>query len=1125
MLHLVLGRSGSGKTEYLRSQAAQLAEKEQKVMLLVPEQYSFETERAVLHRLGPQKARFIEVTSFTRLCDLVMRQTGGLAGRRLDDGGRNILMALALEGVKDRLTLFRRQADSIELVNRMLSALSEFKMCGISPQQLRGVAQELDEGNLRQKAEETALVLEAYDALIAQSYLDPLDDLTRLAGCLERFDFFAEYTVLLDAFNGFTMQEFSVLRWVMRQAQDLYISLCIDPFALHNTQDKLGLFASVRATASALMRLAKQNGVGIAVPVELSSPHRFAGEDLAWVERYLFRPEKEVYSGAVEHVTLYAAADPYSEAEYVARTIRRMVMEQGLHYRDFAVLCRDTGAYQGILDAALEKYEIPCFMDRREPIDAKPLMNLVLTAFEVVQSGYRSDLLFCYLKTGLAGLDVEEISVLENYVLLWGLSGNRLKQPFTGHPEGFAGQMTPKDEETLQSLNALRCRAMDPLLAFEKRIAQTDGEGMARAVYRLLQEVDAPQRLKELAAGLEAAGEFNLADEQLRLWDLLMQILDQTALVIGTTAISSKRYMELLRLVVNTGDIGFIPQGLDEVAVGTADRSRPVNPPYLFVIGAVEGEFPRTPVPAGVFSDAERRLLLAQGLPMYDSLEGLALEERFLAYTAVTAGGRHLFLSWHTADCAGKDCSPSILVREIQGILPGVAVSDDFAAPDSQAVWAQRPAFEYAARYWRDTSPVADTLKLYFQQQDDYQGKIEALQRVVSDRQVYLEPQAAKRLFGGQKKLSASQVERFYLCKFQYFCRYGLRAKERRPASFDALEYGSLMHFLLEHILARYSGRALAALPQQELRQELAGLLEDYVQQQLGGWEDKSPRFRFLYSRLSATAEVLIRHIGEELAQSEFTPVDYELQIQEGGPVEPLHVVLPGGEQVAVEGKVDRVDIMEKDGVKYVRVVDYKTGSKDFRLSDVLYGLNMQMILYLAAVWENGTKRYGKVLPAGVLYMPAGKPLVSADRDVPSERVQAQLQRKLRMNGLVLEDPTVLRGMEAQAQGVFIPVALKDGQPAKLDSVASLTQMGVLVKHIEHLIEGMAKTLYAGDVRPEPASGEYDACAWCPYGAVCGHEKDDGTDRPVQRWDRDEVFRRMETEESEKANSNGQEEE
>ena len=1106
MLRFILGRAGSGKTETVRAVLKSMAQTSQKtLMLIVPEQSSFENERAMLRLLGAKDAQRIQVMSFSRLADAAFRRYGGAAGRRLDDGGRSIIMSLALEQVRDQLNFYRKSAESTELISLMLSASTEFKMCDIKPRELEHTAQGMPLGTLKQKMTELSLILSAYDALVAQSYVDPLDDLTRLKNVLQEHEFFSGYTVALDSFQSFTVQEYNIIQLILAQADDLYVTLCTDQ--LDDPECGMGLFSLVRRTGKNLMRMAKQSNVKIAAPEILQSGRRFENPALAAIEAGVYRFGHGPAPCANRDVTIYEAKNSYDEAAFVASTIRNLVIEEQYRYRDFAVIARSPDRYRGILDMALERRQVPYFMDKPQAVDAEPLMRLVLSAFQIVQSGFSSDAVFSYLKTGLAGLSTEQIAQLENYVFIWNISGKKWREEWTEHPQGFVETMTEGDTRKLKEINTSRAAVTVPLMRFANRLKETDGEGMAAAVYGLLQDIKTPEHLKNLAHRLSECGEPDLADRQLRLWDLLMNILDQTALVLHGSRVTHTRYAELLHIVILANNMASIPQGLDEVTVGAADRIRTNAPKVVFLIGTVQGEFPLAPASNCVFSDGERRELIQLGLPLNDTMEGTAVQERFLAYSAMSAASQKLYLSYPVSGMAGEPNSPSSIPNEACSILKNLKVLNELMLPQTYFANAKEPAFELMAQQWNHNTSLSATLKKLFAGRGEGH-RLQAIDRAAQKRPAaFADTDRARALFGANMHVSATQVEKFFLCRFQYFCRYGLNAKERRAAELDALEYGSLMHYLLEQLFRNIGSEKILQMEQDELRKEIIRLLNCYVTAKLGGMQNKTSRFVYLFSRLADSAQVIALHIAEELAQSEFNPVDFELSIGGGG-IPPLKIPLPDGGEVEIDGKIDRVDLMTRNNISYLRVIDYKTGHKDFRLSDVIYGVNMQMLIYLAALSENGADRYGKVKPAGVLYMPANRPVISASRSTTQEKLNEESEKKLRMDGLVLDDAEVIAAMERGAQGKYIPVALKDGVASKRDHVASEQELTGVMRHIKGLVGAMARELHGGNVAALPLSGDYDACAWCPYSAVCGHERDDPT-REMQRWDRDDAIREL----------------
>ena len=1090
MLHLLLGRAGSGKTYTLRKQLQQRAAAGvNRLFLLVPEQASFANERALLHLLGPKDAQRVQVLSFSRLCDALSQQYGGGAGRRLNDGGRAILMSQALEQAKDTLQFYRRSAQGTELVQMLLDANAEFKTCGVCPDDLRKAAQTAEAPALRQKLTELARILDCYEALVTQSWLDPQDDLTRAAACLSVHAFFKGAAVYIDEFQSFTKQQYGILRPMFRQAAEVTVALCTDQ--LEDPEHGLGVFSIVRQTAAELIRVAKEEDVRVAPPQTLPSGVRYQSKDLWQLEANVYRTQQPVSTDS-ENVFLYEATDPYEESAYVAASIRHLLISGVCRAREIAVMTRDISGYRGILDTALGTYEIPYFMDEARDITHEPLMRFVLSAFAAVRTGFESGTVFSYIKTELAGIPEDRIAELENYCFTWKISGKAWHHQFTANPEGFSGEFSPEEKQQLALLEQTRQQIMQPLEKFSAATANTDGTGMAKAVWQLLQDADVPKHLKALAASLETTDRPALSDNTLRLWDLFMQVLDQCALTLGSQPITRNRFEELLHIVLSNSQMASIPQGLDEVTVGAANRIRVEAPKVVFVLDAAKDDFPQTPGSAGVLSFAERLSLIRNGLPLNDTLAGVDVQERFLAYAAVSAPSCRLYLSWPAAGTDGSQKFPSSIITQVQKILNGVRVETAKTLPEGYLACSRKAAFSQLARCWKHGTPEEATLKCLFTEEDDA-PRIAALERASSHiPQSFEDPAFAQKLFHKEMRISASQAETYALCPFAYFCKYGLQAKERRAAELDPLEYGSLMHYLLEHLFRDTGAQKLYAMTQEDLQRLIGSLLNTYVTENLGAGDQQNPRFHFLLGRVASAAAIVAVHIAAELCQSSFVPVDFELPIGFLDGIPGLHLDLLDGGSVELIGKVDRVDMWQADGRTWLRVVDYKTGKKKFKVSDILYGMNMQMLLYLAALYENGGKRYKIPSPAGVLYMPAAVPAAPADRGTPKEKQMKKQEAELRMSGLVRDDPAIVTAMEKDASGRYLPVKLKNGMPDGKGCAVTGPELESILAYVKGNVREMAQELHNGKITAKPLFGKgYNACAWCPYAPVCGHEQED----------------------------------
>ena len=1076
MLQFILGRAGSGKTEYLRRVLSDRSlQGDGKCIMLVPEQYSFETEKAMLRLAGPQRANAIGIYSFTRLGETVFRQVGGAAGRRLTDGGRRILMSSAIAACEDCLEVYRSAARSGRITDLMLTAVNEMKLCEITPEQLTETAKELKSRSLAQKLRELGAIYAAYNALVAASYLDSRDDLTRLAQALKGSGLFSGYTIAVDSFEGFTVQELGVLRELLRQADNVLVSLCTDGLS----RDGAGLFALVDRTRWRLTRLAEEEQVEVLPPVVLTSSPRFQNENLKLLEAQLFFPEEGLVSKDARGITLFEARDVFQEAEYVAASIRELAV-RGMRYRDISIICRSPQQYYGCLDVALKKRDVPCFLSQPVRVDGEPVTRFVLGALETVQNGLDTGGLLDLLKTGVAGFTPEEISDLENYAFLWRISGPAWREEFVRHPRGFGWEMTEEDAACLRGLNGLRERLIAPLERFEEGTRDASGREISQAVYRLLMDFELEETLPEYCRRLERDGEGALAARQLRVWDLLMEILDQMHSILGDRKITRERYCRLLKEVLAGEDVSEIPQTVDQVVFGTAEQVRQSSPQAVFLIGVTQGDFPLNPRSSGVFSDAERRELIALDLPLGDPLEQKAIEERYLAYSVACAPSRMLTISWPRS-AGGEDKEPSELVAGVRGIFPGLEPERNL--PEEFFANSREAAFSRMAARWRENSPQAEALRQFAREDPDYAGRLEALERAAGERPQRVEdPVLAQKLYGERLYFSPTQIETYHSCPFKYFCRYGLNARERRPAQVDVLQYGSIMHHLLEKIFS-LSPEERAGYSQEKLLELVRELIAAYARENMGGLELLSGREKYRLDRMAQSACKLILHIEAELAQSRFVPEHMEWKLGKNAPL--LRVETGDGAVVTVGGTIDRVDVYHRpDGRRYVRVIDYKTGGKSFKLADVLYGLNMQMLVYLAALVEDGQS-----FPAGILYMPAGEPNVSAERGADPAEIEKASRRQLKMSGLLLDDSEIIQAMEAGAKGEFIPAALKkDGSPDSRSSVLSQEDLRLVLEHSKRLIAAMGQELLQGAAEARPNMKNHSACQYCPYGAVCGRE-------------------------------------
>ena len=1108
MLHLILGRSGSGKTQYIRSLLRDLAKQGARDMiLLVPEQFSFESERSMLELLGPRDAQRVEILSFSRLVDAVFRVYGGVSGTHIDDGGRMLLMSLALEAAQEHLDIYFKHRESPALAAKLLDLVAECRQCAVTPAELQAAADKLPDSVLRRKSRELALILDLYDTLVARSFIDDQDDLTRLNDTL-----LDGRIVAIDAFKSFTVQEQRILSRILAQAQEVYLTLCTDTLA--DTQSGMGLFSPVQRTARRVISLAKQQNVPVAAPVILAEQRRFRSKALGYLEQTVFHPEAGPFPDETEDLFLCTAQDKAAQCDFVARTAKRLIREEGLRCRDMAIIARDADAYREEMTAALRRYGVPAFEDSRQPIDSQPLIAFVRAGMEAAQS-FGTEPVLRYLKTGLTDFALEEISELENYMIEWNISGSRLLSAFTQHPEGYGNVFQEQDRQKLACLNGLRERATQPLVHLRDACQGVDGAQIAHAAYAFLEETNAAKHLRAFAQSLSSAGEEALALEQGRIWDLLMALLSQCAIALEGYPMPLSRFAQLFDAVLSSQEIGTIPQGLDEIPLGSADRMRASSPRIVFLLGANEGEFPRTPASSGVFSDAERRRLIELGLEMTDPYDQQAVEERLLAYQSLSAARERLYVCHTRSNGEGGSQTGSVIVSELNRLFPHCIRFDADEEDALARVEGEAPAFLLTASRWGKSDPLSAALKRYFASRPDYAGRLAGVGRAACHTPARFEnPENSRRLFGDQLYLSASRVEVYHKCRFQYFCRYGLNARPRKIAKLDPLSSGTVVHDVLERLLREHSPRALHEMGPKKRAEEIEALLLSYLEEKMGGAQEKPKRFSYQFARLSVVLEEVVGRLCAEFLHSSFEPIDFELRIDKDGLVAPYSLPLPDGGTLQIKGSIDRVDRMERDGKAYLRVVDYKSGGKEFLLSDVLNGLNMQMLIYLMCLWQNGAQRYGEVVPAGILYMPVKSTPATLGRNATQAEIDKARAKACRMSGMVLDHSLVIDGMEDDGKGIFIPVRREKDGGVK-GTLINLTQLSRLQKKMDGILTEMGESLHRGEIGAVPSFGAgYDrVCDWCDYKSVCGYEPGAPV-RPIEKLTHAQSLERLEKEET-----------
>ncbi len=1060
MLHLILSTDWTAeREEILRRIAVDVQQEHSGRILIVPELISHDTERRLSQAAGDTASRFAEVLSFTRLVRRVADSVGRAAPACMDNGGRVVAMAATARQLHSRLKAYAAVQTKPEFLSGLVDAVDEFKRCCITAGDLQAASHRA-EGSLAQKLEELSLLLEGYDSLCAQGKRDPRDQMNWVLEQLEDSSFGQEHVFYIDGFPDLTRQHLAILEHLIQVSPSVTVGLNCDMVGSEQMA-----FQKAGATAQELIRCAKHAGVEVEIEILPGGD-----SDLGKACEALFQgPIPRLEGGALQ---VLSAESQWAEVEIAAQQVMELV-RGGCRYRDISIVCADMGAYADVLALVFHRCGIPLYQSGTEDILQKTVVSTVLAALDAALGGFEQGDVIRYLRSVLSPLEPDICDRVENYAIIWGVRGKAWEGQWVNHPDGLGEKWTEHTPARLERLNQAKDRALQPLFRLSCGFREAkDLSEQVQALYAFLEEICLADRLEKLADGMDASGDNRSAQILSQLWEILLTALEQLHDVLGKTVWEPEVFTRLLTLLLSQYDVGTIPTVLDAVMAGPVSAMRCQETKHLIVLGAEEGSLPGYGGSKGLLSDQERTALRAMGVPLTGgAIEGLQAE--FAEIYGVFRGAKECV----TVLCSGAQ--PSYVYRRLADMVGGkktAAVQPVAAMADPEEAGAYLASF--------GALDAAKELELEKEYADTIGRAAYELGRV--------EKEHIRALYGDRLTLSASQVDRQAECRLSYFLKYGLRAKERKETTIDPAEFGTYVHAVLEKTARRVM--ELGGFGAVSLEQTLQIAMEysrEYAQERFS--QIDSARISYLFHRNRRELEMVVTELWEELRKARFRPRDFEVGF--GGEGKMPAIAISGSQmEASLLGFVDRVDIWEENGSHYFRVVDYKTGKKDFDYCDVLNGVGLQMLLYLFALEQGGQAVVGPMpIAAGVQYFPARAPLIPADGAQSDEQAEQERLKLWKRRGLLLEDEQVLQAMD---EGENMPRLCcsrkKDG--SLTGDLASREQFRQLKSYVFAWLADMVDDIAQGNVTPNPYTRgtAHNACAYCPYGPVCHAGKVEG---------------------------------
>ncbi|MCD1261590.1 helicase-exonuclease AddAB subunit AddB [Paenibacillus athensensis] len=1147
-VRFVIGRAGSGKSELCLRDIKQrlLADPDgPPLILLVPEQATFQAEHALVSSPGVGGMIRAQVLSFHRLAWRLMQEEGGTARLAIDETGKKLLLFRILQERKDDLRLFRHAAEQTGFVDRLNQLFTELKRYCVTAELLAkqesGMAGEFGYGGMvGDKLHDIRLVYADFERELARQYLDGEDYLTLLAQQILASTYLREASVWIDGFHGFTPQELTALERLFAQCAEVTVTLCLNRgYEPGAEPQELDLFHPTAQTMIELQNRLVQLGLPPGEQVQLRpevAPRFAQSPALAYLERafeqrvgaigesFAVQPGQR---GLEEQLTIRDAVNRRAEAEGAARDMLRLAREKGVRWRDMAVMVRNMESYGDLLRTVLTDFGIPHFFDEKRTVLHHPLVEFIRSALETVASNWPYDAVFRCVKTDLllpgAGSEpllAEQRSAmdqLENYVLACGIKGSRWTdgKPWTytlradlDNPE----QQQLADAVYTERLNTCRAWVVGPLQALAKRLRQARTvQGKVEALYELLLDIEAPDKLEAWSAAALAAGNPEKAREHGQMWNGIIDMFDQLVETMGEQELSGELFAGLVDTGLESMKLGLVPPSMDQVLIGSMDRTRSSGIRYAYLLGLNEGVVPAQLQENGVLTEAERELLASGGLPMADGSRRKLLDEQFLIYTSLTVPSHRLWLSYPLSDEEGKTLLPSELIKQLRRLFP--AVGERLLPAEPAPEQPEEEQLDFIAHPGHTLSRLAVRLKGWMNGEpmpelwwDAYnwfagqRGGQTGLQPLVkallyTNREADLSPEASRRLYGRHLRASVSRMEKFAACPFSHFASHGLKLQQRRVYKLDAPDIGQLFHAALNQFARGLQEEQLewGMLTDEEIFSRSAQVVEELSPRLQGEILLSSSRYAYIARKLKQVVGRAAVVLGEHARRGEFKPLGLELAFGPGQTLPPLTFTLENGCTMEIIGRIDRVDGAEGQTGWLLRVIDYKSSQTSLQLSELMYGLSLQMLTYLDVVLTHAELWLGlPAKPAGVLYFHVHNPLLSPKNALDRGEIERELRKRFKMKGLVTADPDVAGRMDDElarsgGHSQLIPVALKkDGSFYSSSSVATDAQWEQLRSYVRNMVQRIGVGITDGHVAITPfRMGKKTACQFCDYKAVC----------------------------------------
>lgn len=1117
-LKIIYGRAGTGKSTFCIEQIKKKINNgsNNKLVLIVPEQFTFQTENKMLKEIGEEYVLKAEVLSFKRLAYKVFNNCGGSTKSLMSDAGSSMLIYKILEESGNDLTTFATASKKQGFIDIVSKTITEFKKYNVNSTVLQDVLKNIDDEDLYNKLKDLEILFNSFNDRLHKGHIDGEDRLSLLNEKLNDCCMYDDAEIWIDEFTTFTPIQLDIITKLLKKAKSVNITLSMDNMSL-NTKDN-DLFTATRNTERRLLKVLEDNNIKFNGYIDLNkgTPYRFKNKkELEVIEKNIYSYPFKSYHGENERVRLYKANNSYDEMEFIAKDILRLVRDKGYRFKDISIVCRQIDSYEKISSVIFNEYQIPYYIDKKMDVASNPLIVLLNSAVDIITNNWRYESVFRYLKSGLIDINVEDIDKLENYVLGNGIKGKRWKEDTWDYLSNIIfkqDDISEDDQKKLDEINMIKDSVRGPLNRFYEK---TKGVKLLReqaiALYEFLEnDICVFDKIDYYVKYFEEHNIPKKAKEYSQVVDILVEVLEQIVDLLGEEKVDIQEFMKILNVGLSKYEMGLIPVALDQVTIGDITRIKSKGARALYIVGFNDGVLPSNNSEEGILSDLDRLTLKEKGIELASDTKTKAFEEQFLVYTALTIAQDYLVLTYPLADFEGKSLRPSIIIHRIRKILPNLREeSESFKLTYKKdkyfKISVQNPTFNELIKVVRDDfdgkgiESYWNSVYAWFIDDEERKRKADIIFKGLKYTNLTdsVSKEKIKQLYMDNNKrlnLSVSRLEKYSECPFGYYVQYGLKAKDRKVYELTAPDLGSFMHEILDEFTEEVKKRSIkwSDLTQEKCREIIEELVDREIKNNEKSILNSSKRYSYFTDRFKRILTKSVTIISEHMKRSEFQVFKNEFSFGDYKDSNPIKLSLPSGEEVFLKGRIDRIDSLDLDGNTYLRIIDYKSGNKKFDLNKFYNGLQIQLLVYLDALIKNSKEIIKKqAYPGAIFYFKLDDPIIKSDKKLKDDEISAEVLKKLKMDGLLLKDIKIVKAMDNELEGgkysMIIPAnILKSDKLGSQDSMITMKQFDILREYVNEKILEICDLMISGNIDIKPCKDkDLAVCEYCNYSHIC----------------------------------------